>query len=229
MELALRVMEVPRAHTLLQRIAQNSQDIRYLIRGAGVAGDPHYVPWLIKQMADVKLTRLAGESFSTVTGLDLAYLDLEAQAGWNFETGPNDNPDDPNVEMDPDDGLPWPDPEKMRRMVDCEPAPVSGGRPLLYGQPADARALRRGVEDRLSASAHRGRAIPLPAQSRHAALQHERAGMAAEAASRETGLSAVACEFGEMCRRYPRRRISSSAFYVKATEVNSVRPHALIC
>jgi uncharacterized protein (TIGR02270 family) len=109
MELALRVMEIPRAHSLLQRVAQNSQDIRYLIRGAGVAGDPHYVPWLIKQMGDVKLTRLAGESLSTLTGLDLAYQDLERKPPENFETGPNDDPDDPNVEMDEDDGLPWPD------------------------------------------------------------------------------------------------------------------------
>ena len=48
-----------------------------LIQGAGIAGDPSYVPWLIKQMKDLKLTRLAGESFSLITGLDLAYLDLE--------------------------------------------------------------------------------------------------------------------------------------------------------
>ena len=112
MELVLRVTEVPRAHALLQQIAQSAKDIRFLIRGAGVAGDPHYVPWLIKQMADAKLTRLAGESFSTLTGLDLAYLDLERKPPENFESGPNDNPDDPNVDMDPDDGLPWPDPDE---------------------------------------------------------------------------------------------------------------------
>ena len=32
----------------------------------------------------------------------------------DLESGPNDNPDDPSVELDPDDGLPWPDPEKLR-------------------------------------------------------------------------------------------------------------------
>jgi len=111
-ELVLRVMEMPRAHALLQRFAQDAKDIRFLIRGAGIAGDPKYVPWLIKQMEDVKLTRLAGESFSTLTGLDLAYLDFDRKPPENFESGPNDNPDDPNVEMDEDDGLPWPDPEK---------------------------------------------------------------------------------------------------------------------
>ena len=32
-----------------------------------------------------------------------------------MELGPTDNPDDENVEMDPDDGLPWPDPEKIQK------------------------------------------------------------------------------------------------------------------
>lgn len=112
MEMTLRVMDMPTAHALLQRLAQHAKDIRSLIRGVGVAGDPYYVPWLIKQMEDVKLTRLAGESFSTLTGVDLAYQDLERKPPENFESGPNDNPDDPDVEMDEDDGLPWPDPER---------------------------------------------------------------------------------------------------------------------
>jgi uncharacterized protein (TIGR02270 family) len=135
MELALRVMEIPRAHSLLQRVAQNSQDIRYLIRGAGVAGDPHYVPWLIKQMGDVKLTRLAGESLSTLTGLDLAYQDLERKPPENFETGPNDDPDDPNVEMDEDDGLPWPDPAKCTAWWNANKHQFKEGVRYFMGKP----------------------------------------------------------------------------------------------
>jgi uncharacterized protein (TIGR02270 family) len=111
-ELAVRAIKLPAAHTLLQHIATNAADIRLLIGGAGAAGDPHYVPWLIKHMDDVKLTRLAGEAFSMITGLDLAYLDLERKPPENFESGPNDNPDDPSVDLDPDDGLPCPDPAK---------------------------------------------------------------------------------------------------------------------
>jgi uncharacterized protein (TIGR02270 family) len=33
----------------------------------------------------------------------------------HFESGPNDDPDDPNVDMDPDDGLPWPDVSKIEK------------------------------------------------------------------------------------------------------------------
>jgi uncharacterized protein (TIGR02270 family) len=86
-----------------------------LIRGGGVAGDPVYVPWLIRQMADVKKARLAGEAFSLITGVDLPRRGLDGSRPENFESGPTDNPDDPNVEMDEDDGLPWPDVAKVEK------------------------------------------------------------------------------------------------------------------
>jgi uncharacterized protein (TIGR02270 family) len=113
LRLVLSVMDLKSAHELLQLVARDPKDIRMLIQGAGIAGDPSYVPWLIKQMTDLKLTRLAGESFSLITGLDLAYLDLEVKPPEGFEAGPTDDPEDPNVDMDPDDGLPWPDPTKI--------------------------------------------------------------------------------------------------------------------
>jgi len=40
-------------------------------------GDPAYLPWLIQQMDDPKLSRSAGEAFALVTGLDLSFLDLD--------------------------------------------------------------------------------------------------------------------------------------------------------
>ncbi len=114
LQLALKVIDLSRANELLKALGQEPANIRALIRGAGIVGDPQYVPWLIKQMADLKLTRLAGEAFSLITGLDLAYLDLERKPPENFEPGPNDDPDNDNVAMDEDDSLPWPDPEKVQ-------------------------------------------------------------------------------------------------------------------
>ncbi|CAN7207475.1 TIGR02270 family protein [Variovorax paradoxus] len=111
--LALKVLPAEQAHALLQSIARKEDSVRILIRGIGAAGDPHYVPWLIAQMGDLKLARLAGESFSTITGLDLAAEDLELKPPENPVAGPNDNPDDEDVAMDEDEGLPWPDAEKI--------------------------------------------------------------------------------------------------------------------
>jgi uncharacterized protein (TIGR02270 family) len=113
--LTLAAMPPDRGREYLRSLAADSAQIRSLLTGAGIVGDPAYIPWLIGQMADAKLTRLAGESFSLITGTDLAALDLERKPPENFESGPNDNPNDPNVEMDEDDGLPWPDIERIER------------------------------------------------------------------------------------------------------------------
>ena len=66
-------------------------------------------------MADFPTARVAGEAFSTISGVHLGQVALDRPAPENFESGPNDDPDDPNVEMDPDDGLPWPDVEKIEK------------------------------------------------------------------------------------------------------------------
>ncbi len=109
----LKLQEPDEAQATLKTLAQDPACMRLLVQGIGTAGDPHYVPWLIQQMQDLKLTRLAGESFSLITGLDLAYLDLERKPPEGVDFGPNDDPDDDNVVMDDDDSLPWPDVEKI--------------------------------------------------------------------------------------------------------------------
>ena len=99
----------------MRSLATDTAQLRWVIEGAGLVGDPTYVPWLMKHMSDDKLARLAGESFSLITGADLALLDLERKPPENFESGPNDDPNDANVAMDEDDGLPWPDAERVQR------------------------------------------------------------------------------------------------------------------
>ncbi len=135
LRLALKVMTVEDAHAFLESLAPNPKNLRWLIQGSGIVGDPYYVPWLIKQMGDMKLTRLAGESFSYITGLDLARLDLEAKPPENFEPGPNDDPDDPDVSMDPDDSLPWPDSEKIANWWDSNKSGFTSGVRYFMGKP----------------------------------------------------------------------------------------------
>ena len=134
-QLLLKFIGVPQANELLKTLARDPANIRLLIQGAGIVGDPYYVPWLIKRMADLKLTRLAGESFSFITGLDLAYLDLERKPPKDFESGPNDDPDDPDVSMDPDDSLPWPDPVKIQAWWDANKSRFTDGVRYFMGEP----------------------------------------------------------------------------------------------
>jgi uncharacterized protein (TIGR02270 family) len=114
-QLALMSMEGHGAHNVLQRLARDADDEvarRNLILGTGLAGDPRYVGWLIGQMKDERFARLAGESFSLITGVDLTALNLRYLRP-DLETGPTDNPEDDNVDMDVDEGLAWPDAVKV--------------------------------------------------------------------------------------------------------------------
>jgi len=111
--LVLKVVPPKDAQTLLSALAQEPAQIRALIRGTGIAGDPHSVPWLMAQMEDLKLARLAGEAFSFITGLDLAYLDLDRKPPERIEFGPNSDANNENVAMDEDESLPWPDRAKL--------------------------------------------------------------------------------------------------------------------
>jgi uncharacterized protein (TIGR02270 family) len=133
--LALKLHAPAEAHAVLKALAQDPASVRLLIQGIGVAGDPYYVPWLIQQMQDLKLTRLAGESFSLITGLDLIYLDFERKPPENIELGPNDDPNDDNVAMDEDDSLPWPDPEKIGAWWQANGPRFAPGTRYFMGEP----------------------------------------------------------------------------------------------
>jgi uncharacterized protein (TIGR02270 family) len=133
--LALQAMSVGDSHGMLVRLGGDSGQKRWRIQGSGIAGDPAYVPWLIGQMAEYETARLAGEAFSLVTGLDLSYSHLDRPQPDDFEPVPNDNPDDPNVHMDPDDGLPWPDPEKVKDWWTKNSGRFQPGTRYFMGQP----------------------------------------------------------------------------------------------
>jgi hypothetical protein len=46
------------AQAWLKRLSGQGADLRALLRGSGVVGDPAYVPWLLSQMAHPANARL---------------------------------------------------------------------------------------------------------------------------------------------------------------------------
>ena len=135
LRLALRAANLKTGNDFLRAMRRTPEQTRTVIAGAGIVGDPHYVPWLIEQMENLKLCRLAGESFSMITGLDLAYLDLDRKPPDNAELLPNDDPTDASVDMDPDDGLPWADPAKISAWWAANSARFSNGTRYFMGAP----------------------------------------------------------------------------------------------
>jgi uncharacterized protein (TIGR02270 family) len=109
-----KVISPNRARSVLAAVARDPKRMRVLLGGVSVCGDPYYVPWLIAQMWDPKVSRLAGEAFSSIAGIDLALSRLDrASPPDGIAVGPTNSPDDDNVAIDEDDTLPWPDPERI--------------------------------------------------------------------------------------------------------------------
>lgn len=104
---------------------------RQVIRACGLLGDVRFVPWFIEMMGDEVLARIAGESFTLITGADLAALDLERKPPEGARMGPNDDPDDGDVALDDDESLPWPERERVQRWWHAHAARM----------PADARCF----------------------------------------------------------------------------------------
>lgn len=151
LRLALMFADSSAGHALLQSLARDAaQNMRLLLQGTGIVGDPQYVPWLIKKMEVPELTRLAGESFSLITGLDLSYLGLDRTPPEGADFGPNDNPEDDNVGMDQDDSLPWPDVEKVHTWWQANQQHFLSGQRYFMGEPPNIdnsrRVLREGYQ-----------------------------------------------------------------------------------
>lgn len=155
--LLLRALPVDQSGALLKGLAQYPERQRELVSGTGMIGDPLYLPWLIKQMQTPELARLAGESFSFITGADIAYEDLEGEKPEGFEAGPTENPEDENVALDGDEDLPWPDPGKIQAWWDARQHQFQNGTRYLLGTPITEaqcqKVLREGFQRQRAAAA----------------------------------------------------------------------------
>jgi len=74
-------------------------------------------------------------------GADLAYIDLDRRPPVGVETGPTDDPADPDVELDPDDKLPWPDPERVAKWWAAQRGGYAPGTRYLIGKPITPESL----------------------------------------------------------------------------------------
>jgi uncharacterized protein (TIGR02270 family) len=139
--LLLRALDRADAHALLKAWAQDPALQRRLIQACGDVGDPVYVPWLIERMAVPPLARVAGEAFSAIVGADLAFDDLDRPPPPGHESGPTDDPTDEDVSLDRDDGLPWPDPERVALWWRERQRGFPAGTRLLLGRKVEPEGL----------------------------------------------------------------------------------------
>ena len=186
--LALQVMSTERAHQLLDRLARQPRSSRLVIQGSGIAGDPGYIPWLISQMQEQKTARLAGEAFGLITGLDLAGAASKPSGRKDSSPDPTTIPMIRTLTWTPTKVCLGLTSQKIEKWWAAKQQSFSTRYALLHGRARHARALHRCAQERLPAATNPRRSLLVPARSRHAAVQHQRAGMAAAAAACPDGV-----------------------------------------
>jgi uncharacterized protein (TIGR02270 family) len=155
--LATRRMSPKSATGWREKLAGKPETLRQAAISAGAAGNPEAVPWLLEQMNIPPVARAAGEALSMITGVDLAYLDLDTKRPEELETGPNDDPDDENVQPDPDEDLPWPQPSLLRSWWETVKGKYAPGKRYLMSMEISVasclEALRTGRQRQRAAAA----------------------------------------------------------------------------
>jgi uncharacterized protein (TIGR02270 family) len=133
--LVVRRMALPQAQRWLEALGMLPGGERFALIGFGQLGDPAAVPKLIEASKSPPLARVAGEAFEMITGADIAYEDLDARPPQDFQAGPTENPEDENVDLDPDGNLPWPDPDKLKAWWAKNQSRFPRGTRHLVGKP----------------------------------------------------------------------------------------------
>jgi len=145
--IALRRMPIGEAWAWQKNLAAQHDTQRMAVQAVGVIGDPAGVPWLLEHMTVPELARVAGESFTSITGADLAYEDLEGEKPDGFESGPTENPEDENVELDQDEDLPWPHPQLIEKWWSVHRNKFTTGTRYLLGKPMVIDSLKEALNN----------------------------------------------------------------------------------
>ncbi len=147
MQMALRCMRLDEAQHWLSALLKNPRLLRLGIIGIGTLGDPAQVDELIDYMQMERVSRVAGESFSMITGIDLKYSDLDQPKPDGFEAAPSDDPTDTNVAMDADEDLPWPSPDSIRKWWEIHQYKYRFGERYLRGKLIEVDGLMDALEN----------------------------------------------------------------------------------
>ena len=144
----LRIIPRDAAEAVIRELWQDSRRLRLAAIGIGALGTPEMVPALIEMMSVEPIARVAGEAFSLITGVDLAYADLDC---------PPAMPSAEDGEADPDDDLPWPDADLIAAYWQQAQTRFPCGHRYLCGQEVSSASLvtclRYGLQRQRAAAA----------------------------------------------------------------------------
>lgn len=134
LQICFRVLPVEVAREWINSMAKNPALIRPIIKATAILGDPYAVPWLIGQMQVPALARLAGEAFTSITGIYLEENNLALETLPAQEPLPSDDPEDAEVAMDRDEHLAYPDVDKISAVWQHHQQRFISGQRYFLGQ-----------------------------------------------------------------------------------------------
>jgi len=146
-ELAIRRLDANAATNWLKTLLKMPGSERVALQAIAALGDPAQMPQVLTLMEQPALARLAGETFTMITGIELPANDLEGDRPADFEPGPNEDALDEDVSMDPDDGLPWPDTKRIASWWTAHQGKFPKGTRLLLGKPLTVPWLQHVVSN----------------------------------------------------------------------------------
>ena len=141
MQMTALCMNGEEARTWLSSLVGRGRTPRWVASACAVLGDPFLLMQCKGLLEREDTARIAGEVFARITGVDLESAGLTGPKPENFAWGPDDDPENPNVEMDLDEGLPWPSPERIDAWWAENARLFEHGAPYANGRLADLQCL----------------------------------------------------------------------------------------
>ncbi len=136
-EIAPRIAPSSKALAALERLS----DARLAILGVGALGDPAGLSLLCRSLHAPELARIAAQAIATITGIDAQHPRYTAPPPPDAPASPNDDPSDERVEMDPDEHLPWPNPDALE--VAARSLGLREGHRYIGGEPVASASVSR--------------------------------------------------------------------------------------
>lgn len=140
-QLVFSLLPINEGRKWIGELATKPELKRIMIKAIGILGDPHAIPWLIQQMTNDEMARIAGWAFSQISGIDLESSNLVNEQAEDIETGPTDAAEDENIEMDEDEDLPWPNAQKISRLWQVHHQLLQPGLRYFQGQEVTKQVL----------------------------------------------------------------------------------------
>ena len=145
--MAMRRLPPNDAKVWIKKLIKELGKKRIAVIAAGAFADPEVVSFLIDQMKFPQTARVAGESFSLITGADIAYEDLDGEPPEDVRPAPDEIPQEEEAASRADLSLRWPDPALVQKWWNTRQGNFARGTRYLLGQPITPESLRLALKN----------------------------------------------------------------------------------